>query len=143
MPHLIEFAVGQLQTWRAAEVHGLAATDLDIKSLVSAFDEGTKLVDREEVLQAIAEFLGHETRVIGKRLRGVLRLPASVLVVERLGEIPVIQRSERLDPGRLQLVGQAAVEIETLRVRLTRSFREDSRPGDGEPVRRGADGALQ
>jgi hypothetical protein len=60
-PHLIELAVGELQPWRAAEVHGLAATDLDVESLVSAFDEGTKLVDREEVLHAIAEFLGHET----------------------------------------------------------------------------------
>src|SRR5262245_15897441 len=51
----------------------------------------------------------------------------------------MIQRGERLDAGGLQLVDQAAVEVEALRVGPTRAFREDARPGDGEPIRVDAD----
>src|SRR5262249_34206087 len=72
-------------------------------------------------------------------VRGGLRLPAPVLVLQSLRQVPMIERGERFDAGRLQLVDQAAVEVETLPVGLTHAFRKDGRPRNGEPIRWCAD----
>src|SRR5262249_4395498 len=105
--------------------------------------ERAKLIDREEVLYAVAELFSDVTRVVGERLCSLLRLPATVLVLERLRQIPVIQRRKRLDAGRFQFVDQAAVEVDPLRIGLARPFRKNARPGDGKPVRVGADVLYQ
>src|SRR5262245_16508125 len=130
MTHLVELAIRPPHSWSTAQVHRLATTDLHVESLISTFDEGPELVDREKARDAIAEVLGDVSGVVCERLGGVLRLPAAVLILERLREIPVVQRHERLDAGSLQLVDQSAIEVEPLRVRLTRAFREDAWPGD-------------
>src|SRR5262245_20943565 len=134
MPHLVELSVREPQPWRTAEVDGFSTADLHVDPLVAALDERPKLVDREEVLYTIAELLRHVTCVIGEGLRRVLGLPTAVLVLQRLRQIPVIQRGERLDARRLQLVDQAAVEVEPIRVGLTRAFGENARPRNGETI---------
>src|SRR5262245_46122255 len=130
MTHLVELAIRQPHSWSAAEVHRFAPAHLHVESLVSALDERPELVDREEARDAIAEVLGDVSGVVRERLRRVLGLPTAVLVLKRLGQIPVIQRDEGLDAGRLQLVDQPAVEVEALRVRLTGAVREDAWPRD-------------
>src|SRR5262245_63240545 len=99
MAHLVEIAVRQLQSGRAAKVQRLASTDLRVEALVASLDERAELVDRKEVLDAIAEVLGDVPRVVGEGLGGVLRLPAAVFVLECLRQIPVIERGERFDAG--------------------------------------------
>jgi hypothetical protein len=91
------------------------------------------------VLHPIAELLGDVARVLGERLRSVRRLPAAEPVLECLRQVPVVQGREGLDADGEQLVDEAAVEVDPFRIRLARAFREDPRPRDREPVRRGAD----
>jgi hypothetical protein len=55
--------------------------------------------------------LRHETAVLAKRLRGLRRLPAAVLVLQGLREVPVVERGERFDARSLELVNQAAIEV--------------------------------
>src|SRR5262245_21843624 len=102
MTHLVELAIRQPHSWSTPEVHRLAPTDHHVESLVSALDERPELVDREEARDAIAELLSDVPGVVGERLGGILRLPTAVLVLERLRQIPVIQRDEGLDAARLQ-----------------------------------------
>src|SRR5262245_6653171 len=97
MTHLVELAIRQPHSWSTAEVHRLPPTDLHVESLISTFYERPELVDREEARDAIAELLGDVSGVVCERLGGVLRLPTAVLVLERLRQIPVIQRDEGLD----------------------------------------------
>ena len=53
-------------------------------------------------------------------------------VLERNREIPVVERHERLDLVREQLVDHAVVEVETRLVHPSPAVGEDARPGDGE-----------
>src|SRR5262245_5270854 len=91
------------------------------------------------MLHAITELLGDEARVVGERLSSFFRLPPTMFVLERLWQVPMIQRGKRLDSSCLQLVYQAIVEVEPLRIGLAGAFRKDTRPGNGEAVGIGAD----
>src|SRR5262249_52980687 len=104
-----------------------------------ALDERAEFIDREEVLHAIAELLRHIPSVVGERLPRLLGLPPSVLVLQGLRQVPMIQSGERLDARLLQLLYQAAVAVEALRVGLARALGKDARPRDRKPVRGGAD----
>ena len=68
-------------------MHGLAAADLRLDSLVSHFDERGELVDRKEVPYAVAELLRHITGVVAERLGSITRLPAAVSVLKRLRQL--------------------------------------------------------
>ena len=57
----------------------------------------------------------HERGVLGEAGRGVPRRPAAG-VLERLRQVPVVQRQPRLDAVREQLVDQAPVEVQARRV---------------------------
>jgi hypothetical protein len=122
----------------ASQLQGLAA-DLDVDELIAALHERPELVDGEVVPHPVPELLGHVPGVVGERLGRVHRLPAAGAVLERLGQIPVVQGGERLDPGREQLIQQAAVEVEALGVGGAGALGEDPRPGDREAVGGGAD----
>jgi hypothetical protein len=100
---------------------------------VPQFHEGRELVDGEEALYPVAELFGDIARVIGKRLGGVARLP-SAAILQRLRQVPVIERRERLDAIAEELVEEPIVEVETLRIRRAGPLREYPRPGDREPV---------
>ena len=61
-------------------------------------------------------------------------LPAAELFLEGLGQVPVVQGDERLDPGFGQRVDQAVVEIESRLVDRGMALRKDPGPGHREPV---------
>src|SRR5690606_11871795 len=105
----------------------------DSKSTVSGFCEGAKLVDGKEMMNPVAEFFCYITGVVGKRFCGIPILPAP-LVLQGLGQIPVVERSKWLDAGGHQFVGEPIVKIEAFRIRLTGSVGEDSGPRNGEAV---------
>src|SRR4029453_11276849 len=138
MPNLIHLAEPEVQSGRGFEADDFAS-NLRFGAAVSLFDKGAELVDREVVLHSVAELVGDVPAVVAERLRRVFGPPAAVLVLQRLREIPVIERDERLDPVCAQLVGQALVEVDAFRVRRTVTLREDARPGDREAVGVGAD----
>jgi hypothetical protein len=130
MPNLLQIGIGEPKARSRSEMHLLPAADLDVEPLIAPFDERRELVDREVVLHAVAEVPGYVARIFGERLRRLLRLPAPVFVVERLRQVPVVQRHERFDAGGEELVDEPLVEVETLRVRLPSAVGEDPRPGD-------------
>src|SRR4029450_10968233 len=138
MPNLVHLAEPEVQSGRGLEADDFAS-NLRFGAAVSLFDKGAELVDREVVLHPVAELVGDVPAVIAEPLRRVFGPPAAVLVLQRLREIPVIERDERLDLPCAQLVGQALVEVDALRVRRTVTLREDARPGDRETVGVGAD----
>ncbi len=135
--YLVEFLRRQLQARREKDRSG-SARRRDLEAFVSGLGERAELVDREKVADAIGEFLRNVTGIVGKRLRRIARLPTS-LVMQRLRQIPVIQRCKRLDARAFQFIDQATVEVQPFRIRSTGSLRKDSRPRDREPVRRCAD----
>src|SRR5215831_6980702 len=78
VPNLVQLARRELQAGcRLRADHSVSNPDLG--AVVSPVDEGAKLVDREEVLDAITELLGHVPGVVGERLGRVARLPTPVL----------------------------------------------------------------
>ncbi len=122
VPKLVEQPGRQLQPRRMDAI------------VVAQLHEGVELVRREDVLHAVRQPLGHVARVGRERFRGLARLPAADAVLQRLRQVPVIQRREGLDAVRQQLVHEPVVEIEALRVGLPAPLREHPRPRDREPV---------
>ncbi len=131
--------IGEAQSGRGAKVHRLPAADLHVESLVATLHERGELVDGEVVFHAVAELSGDIASVVPERPGRLLRLPAAVPVLERLRQVPVVERGERLDASREQFINEAAVEVYPLRIRCAGTLREDAGPGDREPVRGGAD----
>jgi hypothetical protein len=131
---LLQLRIGEPQPRGGAQVDGLAPADLRVGSLVPGLHEGGEFVDGEVVLDAVAELLGEVAGVVGERLGCLDRPPAAVAVLEGLGQVPVVQGGEGLDPGLQQRIDQAAVEVEALGVGLAGALGEDPGPGDREPV---------
>jgi hypothetical protein len=59
----------------------------------------------------------------------------SSLVLQRLGQIPVIQRDERGDPPGVETGDETAIEVEPGLIDPPVAIGDDPRPGDREPVR--------
>ena len=93
-----------------------------------------RLALRDPMPDAVAETVAHDVDVLGERFGRLTDGPAAALL-ERLREIPVVERHEGLDARREQLVDQPIVEVETCAVRPAASFREDTRPRDREAER--------
>ena len=55
-------------------------------------------------------------------------------ILERLRQVPVVERDERLDAVREQLVDEAVVEVEAGGVHAAAALGEDPRPRDREAV---------
>ena len=89
----------------------LLPADIEVEPLVASVHERGELVDREEVLDAVAELLGHVPGEVGERLGGSFDCQPPC-VLERLRQVPVVERHEGLDAGGEQLVDEAAVEVE-------------------------------
>ena len=70
-----------------------------------------RLVLRDPVADTIAQRVGHDLDVLGEGVHGLAHRPAPA-VLERLRQIPVIERDERLDPVGEQLVHEPVVEVE-------------------------------
>ena len=97
-------------------------------------DVTLRLILRDPELDAIAESLADEARVVGEPIGDVaIHEPAALL--ERLRQIPVKQRAKRLDAGLEQSVDQAVIEREARGVDGATPLRQHARPRDAEAIR--------
>ena len=74
------------------------------------------------MLDAVAEGRGHDVGVLGEVVRRRPLRPATV-VLERLGQVPVVQRHVRVDAGGEQLIDEPVVEVEARPARRRRDRR--------------------
>ena len=85
------------------------------------------LVEHHPMLDAVAEALRHDARVIGE-LVGDVALEPAALVLQRLRQIPVIEAKPRRDAARDEAVDQTVVEIETAMLDGASARGQDARP---------------
>src|SRR5690606_41669759 len=71
--------------------------------------------------------------VVAECLCGLATLP-STFSLRRLWQIPLVERSKRLNTGCHQFVGESIVNIDAFRIRLTGSIGKDPWPGNGKAV---------
>ena len=95
--------------------------------------EHTRLVERCEPLDAIAEAARDEARIVGEPAGAVPVDPATGLL-KSLRKIPVVEADPGFDADGEQTVDQPVVEFESGLVRLPPAGGKDTRPGDREPV---------
>jgi hypothetical protein len=100
---------------------------------VTEHGDDVRLVDRDPVLDPVPQALADQAGVLGEPVRGVAVQPAAV-VLERLREVPVVERCHRLDVPLEQPVDEPVVEVEAGLVHVTGAGGLDPGPGDGEPV---------
>mmetsp|Transcript_10759 Transcript_10759/g.34423 ORF Transcript_10759/g.34423 Transcript_10759/m.34423 type:complete len:593 (-) Transcript_10759:115-1893(-) len=102
---------------------------------VALADEGERLVEGEPALGEAAEggegHVGEGLEVADDRLVA----PAAVLVLERLRDVPVVERHERLDARLVEEVENRVVEVEPGRVEGgAPALRQEPRPRQREAV---------
>src|ERR1044071_7467916 len=102
---------------------------------VTNLDERAKLVDSEDVFHSISQSRRNVAGVIRERLRRLASFPTTETILQRLRQVPVIERGERLNAIREQLVDKAVVKVEALRIRWTITVRKHARPRDREAIR--------
>src|ERR1035441_4881104 len=86
-----------------------------------------RLVDGPPQRNDVAERLDHKLRVVAEVADGIAGRPAT-RILQRLGEVPVVERRHRLDTPGVQAVDQAPVEVEALLVNGAGAVRDDARP---------------
>src|SRR5688500_9701021 len=91
------------------------------------------LVDREPVLNSGAERGRDRLRVVTEPARSVTIGPAAA-VLQRLRQVPVVEGGVGRDPGRMQLVDEATIVVESVRVGTAAPGGEDAWPGDREAI---------
>src|ERR1017187_7604042 len=100
---------------------------------VAEIGDDPRLVEGDPPGYTVAECSADDRRVLGEVLGGLPPGPASG-ILERLGEIPVVERDHRLYPAVEQASNQSPVVIEALVIHRAGAGRLDSGPGDGESV---------
>ena len=81
----------------------------------------------------VAEALVHDGGVLDEGLGRAAHRPAT-RVLERLRQVPVVERGDRLDAGRQQRVDEALVVVEPARLDPAAALRQDARPRQREAV---------
>src|SRR5262249_13153184 len=109
---------------------------------VAARREDVRLVEDHPVRHAVAERPHHQLAELSEAARQVAIRPAA-RVLERLRQVPMVERGEGPDARLEQPVDQAAVVVEPGPVRRAASVRLDARPGDREAVAVQVHRALQ
>jgi hypothetical protein len=89
------------------------------------------LVLRDPARHTVAEPGGDDLDVLGEGLRRVADGPPA-RILERLRQVPVVERHEGLDAGSEQLVDEPVVEVEPGLVHPSASLRQHARPRDRE-----------
>ena len=97
------------------------------------------LVERGPHAHPVAQGIGEHAGVLRQQLGGVTARPPA-LVLERLGQLPVVHGGHRDDAVRPQLVHQRAVVVQPRLVDRAAAAGQHPRPGDREAV--GADAEL-
>ena len=92
-----------------------------------------RLVQGRPVAHPVAQRLVDDGGVLHEAAHHLAAGPAAG-VLERLREVPVVQRDPRLDAALQQAVDQPRVEVEALGVGRAAALRLDAGPGDREPV---------
>ena len=92
-----------------------------------------RLVVGDPVGHAVAERAEDVPGVVREALDDVARRPTA-LVLERLRQVPVVERRERRDPALEQAVDERGVEVEPLPIRPAAPVGLDARPRDREAV---------
>ncbi len=93
-----------------------------------------RFIERGEMAHPVAERAMDQCGVVGEAGRGVAGRPAA-RVLDRLRQVPVVERQPRLDAMAEQLVDQPTVEVQTGRVGRAGAGGLHPRPGHREPVR--------
>ena len=93
-----------------------------------------RLVEGRPGVHPVAERRADDAGVLLERIDGRAHGP-SALVLERLRQVPVVQRRDGLDPAREQSVHQTRVEVEARLVGGSPAGRLDPRPRDREAIR--------
>ena len=101
-----------------------------------------RLVQGDPAGDPVAERLSGERGVLGESFGRTANRPAA-LVLEFLGQIPVIERDRGRDAVLAEFVEQRAVVVQAPLVGGAAAAGLDSRPGDGEPVGAQAEGGHQ
>ena len=78
---------------------------------VAQHRDDVRLVHRDPVLDPVREALADQPGVLGEAVHRVAVQPAA-LVLERLGQVPVVERGHRLDVALQQPVDEPLVEVE-------------------------------
>ena len=92
------------------------------------------LVERRPGVHSITEGGAHDRGIVLERVGGRARRPAA-RILERLRQVPVVQRRDRLDAAGEQSVDEPRVEVDAGLVHRPGPGRLDARPRDGEAVR--------
>ena len=99
---------------------------------IARSDEALRLIDGHPVLHPVRECVNDHLRIVREEIADLLCFPAAHLI-DPHGQIPVIERDQRLNACRDQLIDQIAVELNTLRVHDALG-RHDARPADGKAI---------
>ncbi|MDF9805554.1 hypothetical protein M2436_004101 [Streptomyces sp. HB372] len=127
-------AVGQVQVVGGAQGREVAGPARGVDPVpVPEERRAPGLVERRPGRHPVAQRPGHQARVLREPVRRVPLGPAA-RVLQLLRQVPVVERGDRSDPGRQQLVDQTAVEVQAALHGRAPAGRLDPGPGDGEPV---------
>jgi hypothetical protein len=85
VPHLVQLGIRKHKRRCEQYAVRLATANVGFHALMAVVGKRAELVEREDVLDAVAELLRQIARVLAERLRGVGRLPAAEPVLKRLG----------------------------------------------------------
>src|SRR5262249_15265089 len=127
MSYLVQPAGRQLQSGRE---HAVA---------MAQFHEHRALIEREEVPRPVAELLG-TVAAMGGECRGGAAPSPPAAILQRLRQVPVIERREWRDAVGDEVVEEPVVEIEALRIWRAGALREYPRPRNREPIRSSGEG---
>ena len=100
---------------------------------VASVRDDPGLVQRRPHRHAIPVSPERGLGIVGEPLDDVRVEPAAA-IVERGGQIPVIERDVRRDAAREQAVDEPRVEVDALRVHAAAAFGEEPRPPEAEAI---------
>jgi hypothetical protein len=92
-----------------------------------------RFIDGRKPGHSISEGLGHRSRIVFKGFQNFAARPASA-ILQRLWQIPVINRRDRFDSGRQQRIDQAVIEVEAALFAHVVAFRKQASPRDRESI---------
>jgi hypothetical protein len=101
---------------------------------IAAIGHDPWLVERCPHGHAITERAVHHRRIVGKPVRAVAVQP-STTVIERRGQIPVVERHVRRDAIFEQRIDQSPIEVEAAFVHGATTSRQHATPRDAEAIR--------